>query len=74
MSTSLYQIVIDARNEAFCGLNSATSTAPLWVEAVVVTSSGTVFAALDILGWEAGNDPASNYDATTIKTTEVDFY
>jgi hypothetical protein len=76
-STSALQVtlVLDTRNEAFANLATA-SGAPKWFHVVLVISGAALTGALDVLGWEAGNDPAKNYDAasTAVQLAETDFY
>lgn len=75
-SALLQYLEIDTRNEAFANLATG-SAAPSWVVPVVVLAgSGTPIVALDVLGWEYGNDPAKNYDAgsTLFVCKETDFY
>lgn len=66
---SLYSLVIDTRDEAFCNL----ATGATWVQAVVALATTTTPLALDVLGWAADADPASTGDTATI-VSEVDFY
>jgi hypothetical protein len=68
-SGSQFTLMIDTRNEAFCNLG----TNALWVMPVVALATAAVPFALTVLGWQAGTDPASNYDVGVI-TAETDFY
>lgn len=70
---NLQVLEVDTRNEAFANLATG-SAAPTWVQPVVVISGATVGFALDVLGWEVGNDPAKNWDVGAITVTETDFY
>lgn len=73
-SANQFELRLDTRNEAFANIAATGSTAPLWVMPVVVTATSTVGFYLDVLGWEGGNDPESNYNGSTVSVTEVDFY
>ena len=70
---NLNVLEIDTRDEAFCNLGTG-SAAPTWVQAVVALSGNAVGFALDVLGWQAGTEPAKLYDATKITVVETDFY
>lgn len=72
-SGNQFELRLDTRNEAFANLATG-SGAPAWVQPVVVIATNTVGFYLDVLGWEGGNDPEKNYNATTVKVTETDFY
>lgn len=71
-SASIYELIIDTRNEAFVNLATG-SLAPTWVKPVIALATAAIPFALDVLGWEAGNDPASAFDVGVI-STETDFY
>ncbi len=74
-STIKTYLEIDTRNEAFANLATG-SLAPAWVKPVIVVVGAAVTGALDVLGWEAGNDPAKQWDAasTAVAVAETDFY
>jgi hypothetical protein len=73
VSGSQFNLVIDARDQAFCNLGTG-SLAPLWVKPVVALATAAMPFALVVLGWEADVDPASGADGTTTNQTETDFY
>lgn len=72
-SATLNMLDIDTRNEAFANLATG-SAAPTWVKPVIAIAGATLGVGLTVLGWEAGNDPASNYDGSTVTIKETDFY
>lgn len=79
-TTGMFVLELDTRNEYFCNLGSAATGAILYVQPVVTVGTTTgVAAALDVLGWQAGNDPARNYDTTgaasvAVTVIETDLY
>jgi hypothetical protein len=73
VSGSMFQLITDTRNEAFCNLATG-SLAPTWVKPVIALGTAAMPVFLDVLGWSAGDDPADNYDSATINTTETLFY
>lgn len=70
--TSAGVLEIDTRGEAFANL--AGTTAPTWVQPVVVVATTATPLALDVLGWSNDYEPAKKYDGAGIVVTETDFY
>jgi len=72
-TTGMFVLELDTRNEYFCNLNASVSGGGVaYVQPVVIVGTTTgVAAALDVLGWETGTDPAKNYDATGAVTVAV---
>lgn len=71
---SQYWLVLDTRMEAFANLNTNAQ----WIKVVYSLTGAPLPGALDVLGWESGNDPASNFDASVgvaaVIVAETDFY
>jgi len=68
---------LDTRNEYFNNLAAGVSGGDvIYVQPVVIVgATNGIIAALDVLGWEAGCDPAKNYDASSIvAVVETDLY
>jgi hypothetical protein len=59
---SKYYLDIDTRLQAFCNLG----TAPTWVKAIVAIAGAPLPGALDVLGWESGNDPPATYNSPDV--------
>ena|SRR5438132_638524 len=60
---------LNTRNEAFADLG----TTARWVKPVVAISGAALPAALLVLGYLAGSQPASLYDAATVGVSNTDF-
>lgn len=79
-TTGMFVLELDTRNEYFANLGSAQAGAILYVQPVVIVGTTTgVAAALDVLGWEVGSDPAKNYDSSgaasvAVTVVETDLY
>jgi len=71
-----FVLEFDTRNEYFGNLATASTVGEVvWVQAVaIVGATNGIIAALDVLGWECGNDPASNYDTSGYTVVETDLY
>lgn len=63
---------IDTRGEAYANL--AGTTAPTWVQPVVVVATTATPVALDVLGWECDYEPAKKSDGAGVVIAETDFY
>ena len=75
-ATMEYVLELDTRNEYFNNLAAGVSGGGvIYVQPVVIIGATTgVTAALDVLGWCVGNDPANNYDTSTVTIVETDLY
>ena len=75
-TTMQYELRLDTRNEYFNNLAAGVSGGDvLYVQPVAIIGATTgVTAALDVLGWCVGCDPASNYNAATVTVAETDLY